>query len=386
MNNKSKISDINRLFDDLMPVRKEVHTIDPEITAILTSRYCMNEEFDSLLSRYSHLPKLPNFVVIDMENEDLDRYHNQMEQRNVCIVSYRDRDSIPQRDYCLFFKQDPKIWTKNGLMDMHVRVTKERLTHYSIDAHCIKFLHRRSRIEKFFTKNINKIMFIYDALADGESRNVYLRAIKMIETGDPGYMPVAAYPQYFHPEVKAQEGDVIYEGGVFDGMTTLKFRNAIGATGMIYGFEPVRASAVKARAAVSAFSNVVIDNLGLWSQDHTFYIENKGGGSRMAKNPLKDAEKCHAVSIDKYIGDKQEKCDMIKLDVEGAEVEVLNGAYSTIAKYVPKLQLSLYHKPQHYIDIPYWVIKKNLGYSLFVGHHRPWIYETMLYGIKRGAR
>jgi FkbM family methyltransferase len=61
---------------------------------------------------------------------------------------------------------------------------------------------------------------------------------------------------------------------------------------------------------------------------------------------------------------KPERLDMIKMDIEGAEIEALQGAVGIIEKYSPRFTIASYHKKNNQ-KTSYWV--KNFlterGYS-----------------------
>jgi len=76
------------------------------------------------------------------------------------------------------------------------------------------------------------------------------------------------------------------------------------------------------------------------------------------------------------------KATIIKMDVEGAELEALKGAYNTIKNYKPRLAICVYHKPSDIIDIPGFILQINDGYKLYLRHHRADIADdTVLYAI-----
>lgn len=75
---------------------------------------------------------------------------------------------------------------------------------------------------------------------------------------------------------------------------------------------------------------------------------------------------------------------LVKLDVEGAELQALEGARATIDRWRPSLAVSIYHRLEDLVDLPLWVARLGLGYELRLGHHTPWLAETVLYA--RAAR
>ena len=78
---------------------------------------------------------------------------------------------------------------------------------------------------------------------------------------------------------------------------------------------------------------------------------NAGGGSGNSWN-AKGADVSQVTTIDAYARENNlPSVDFIKLDVEGAELDVLQGATSTIARFKPILAISAYHK----VD-DFWVL------------------------------
>lgn len=72
---------------------------------------------------------------------------------------------------------------------------------------------------------------------------------------------------------------------------------------------------------------------------------------------------------------------MIKMDVEGAELESLKGARETILRNRPKLAICIYHKPEDMTEIPLYIKSLVPEYKFFVRHHSNYFAETVLYAI-----
>ena len=73
---------------------------------------------------------------------------------------------------------------------------------------------------------------------------------------------------------------------------------------------------------------------------------------------------------------------LLKMDVEGAEREALWGASRSIARYAPKLMISLYHRNEDIFELPLLVKRIKPRYRLFI-RHLPYIpaWETNLYAV-----
>lgn len=57
-----------------------------------------------------------------------------------------------------------------------------------------------------------------------------------------------------------------------------------------------------------------------------------------------------AIGLDSYFEERQivlKKSDLIKVDAEGADLSILEGAQKTIAKYHPQIAITTYHKDHH---------------------------------------
>ncbi len=61
------------------------------------------------------------------------------------------------------------------------------------------------------------------------------------------------------------------------------------------------------------------------------------------------------------------KVDYIKMDIEGAEREALQGAQQTLRKYKPRLMLDAYHRPDDPAALPALIRQASKEYVAYCG-------------------
>lgn len=119
----------------------------------------------------------------------------------------------------------------------------------------------------------------------------------------------------------------------------------------IYAFEPaVRQRILLSRnAKLNRANRIQIAPFGLWSHSDTLAFRTVGAESSFAdvsrfRGVLDFPEKVAVISLDQWIGDnKIQRVDLIKMDAEGAEIEILKGATTTLQRFHPRLLIQAYH-------------------------------------------
>lgn len=226
--------------------------------------------------------------------------------------------------------------------------------------------------------NIERVL---SSLADGESRRVYAGILKLRFYGAP-LAGLSPYPIYAHPQVRAEAGDVIVDGGAATGDTIPLFLEQSGSCGAIHCFEPTPETFERLRERVSEarYANVHAVNAALWDRDgHVSFFEAfaMSLGNRVSGGGTLRVE---AVSLDSFVAKSGiTRLDLVKLDIEGSELAALEGARETIRRFRPKLQICLYHQFQDLWELPLFIKELVPEYQLFVGHHAPHHLDTVLY-------
>jgi len=72
----------------------------------------------------------------------------------------------------------------------------------------------------------------------------------------------------------------------------------------------------------------------------------------------------------------------VSMDVEGAELSVLQGARDIIGKNVPDLAVCVYHAPNQLWEIPMYLRKLHPGYRFFLRNYTSFVSETVLYATR----
>ena len=70
---------------------------------------------------------------------------------------------------------------------------------------------------------------------------------------------------------------------------------------------------------------------------------------------------------------------LIKMDIEGAELDALKGARRSIIEGRPVMTISAYHRATDLIDLPDFVLGLDRGYRIGLRHHTEERWDTCLY-------
>jgi len=110
-----------------------------------------------------------------------------------------------------------------------------------------------------------------------------------------------------------------------------------------------------------------------------FIDETEPSSSLVSQDGTMIVEMC---ALDDLLYDKAPT--LIKMDIEGSEMNALLGAQKTIRDHRPVLSISIYHRPEDLIDIPLWIKSQASDYRLFVRKYYSTIcmlHELVLYAI-----
>jgi FkbM family methyltransferase len=177
-------------------------------------------------------------------------------------------------------------------------------------------------------------------------------------------------------------GDVVLDVGANIGAHTLFFAQAAGFQGQVFAFEPQRIvfQTLCANMALNSIANTYCYNVALG--DHpgsvkvpaaNYFMDNNFGGISLDLNPDAVGETVDMITLDSL---PLSACRLIKIDVEGMEKAVLEGARATIERHKPILYVEN-DRPEKAKELTQLI--GSLGYEMYVDYP-PYYSQNNYYG------
>lgn len=254
-----------------------------------------------------------------------------------------------------------------------------------------------------------KLQQDYELFFDQKSRDLFLQRLALLAggidyrsfqtflrtfadlTSDPDQEPFL-HPHYdenhfyFHSVFfPLKNREVFANVGALVGDCAVEFIQACQAKGLEYeeiiNFEPDHNNFLLLSENMKPFPRIRCLPYGLWSQRSRlrFSNPNQSGSGTPGKLDKDGSLEVDVVSLDALLPDSG--ITLIKMDVEGAEMEALRGAVDTIRRNRPKLAISIYHKRDDILEIPLFIHQLDLGYKFYLRHHSTTFDELVLYAV-----
>ena len=177
------------------------------------------------------------------------------------------------------------------------------------------------------------------------------------------------------------KGDVIFDCGAHVGNCAIIFSRLVGKTGLVISLEPFEEafSLLNERLRRLKLDNVIALKKGVWNQPDQLPVTVLSDTLYSRIDPEKISEfsasdsTIKVTTIDRVVEElKLTRLDMIKMDIEGAEIEALQGAAHTLETLKPCLAVASYHKRNNektFQAVESYLIQKNFAVKTFFPPH-----------------
>jgi FkbM family methyltransferase len=235
--------------------------------------------------------------------------------------------------------------------------------------------HARKDIEL----NFDKYQYLHQLMFDEESKRVFLNLLNFRKNHCLSYLSsytVDFQGQYFEEFLDLGIGEVFVDVGGFDGETSLEFIRRCPDYTSIFIFEPSENNLAKAKYKLEGKRNIHFIAKGLSNKSSMLKFDSfAGSASSLTKNGRE------IILVDTLDNLVTEKVTFIKMDIEGAEGDAIEGMRNHILNDHPKLAISVYHKPDDLRSIPFQVLDIRNDYNLFIRHYTEGTDETVMFFI-----
>jgi FkbM family methyltransferase len=277
--------------------------------------------------------------------------------------------------------------------------------------------------EEFFARtleSLDRLIELRKHLGDSWSRLSWLCILLYRMTLNPFYLSACAVGHHYEKFsfdsysmnrrfFSFSENEVYVDGGAFTGDTVAQFVRAVdGRFRHIHSFEPSSDNNRAIRSMLSTLQNdylwplnprITLHARGLWDCDTTLLLNPSQVLELDGRGAVVNPASAHLVEAGMvgHIYDKEEEAkgaiqvpvttidaatnqeaSFIKLEIEGSELQALNGARETIARNRPKMAISIYHKPEDLETLLGFVLETGHNYQLAFRQHNPFVPDAMV--------
>ena len=255
--------------------------------------------------------------------------------------------------------------------------------HFALELGERYWLMGRSFYKKYKSQ-IDETESLWD---DEVSRDIYAKTLEFRVTANYSLLPKPDLTHcYFPNDIPPWIQPIrLIDCGAYDGNTVDDFiKNGYSLSAVIV-FEPDLINYPKIvkyfQKQLQIISEVSLWPCGVYSRSAQLsFAEGRGAASGISKNGNTIIQ---CVALDDALPNFRPT--LIKMDIEGAELDALQGTERIITKYHPGLAVSVYHTPTHLWEIPLWISqfakKHGIHYTFHLRAHAYNSFDTVFYAI-----
>lgn len=231
----------------------------------------------------------------------------------------------------------------------------------------------------------NTILEAYDLLSDEKSKEVYVEVLtKRLapQLSKKDWKEFSSNTNYFNQDVFRVDGhECFVDCGAYTGDSLSALLEAVETVDAAYCFEIAKENYNRLLQYTETLNhhNIHCYNVGVWSEKTvlSYGNESSSGGVSFSIFKKSNMEEVIADKLDVILENK--RVTLIKMDIEGAEMDALLGAKKIIREQTPKLAICLYHRIDDFWKIPMFIKKIAPDYHIGVRQQSNSFFDTVLY-------
>lgn len=240
----------------------------------------------------------------------------------------------------------------------------------------------------YYCHHQDEVLAVIDRLDNDHSRDIYISMLLNRMRGEFNSDELISHRDYFptYPFTKYSSDEVYVDLGAFKGDTLENYMFIkYGILNKYYAFEPVEenynALNIRKERLVREWAvkpeQIICEQKGVGKTAGTIELswENSVGAGTSLDG--QHSQQIPVVTLDEYFS--TEKISVIKADIEGMEMDMLEGAKQVIRRDRPLLAICIYHKLSDLINIPDFVYNLEMGYHIDIRCHSEYFAETVMY-------
>jgi FkbM family methyltransferase len=246
------------------------------------------------------------------------------------------------------------------------------LPHYALD------LPHKATLQ---AENIRRAFSLW---ADDASRYEYLAQVRWrILLDFDGLPSPVTHEIYFPTDIAVRRMDETFvDCGAFDGDTIKSFlRMHETSFERIFAFEPDASNFRKLRDYISTLAaavkaRVILYPMGVGARGERVLFNAAGNESSSVGSGTSYID---SIALDEALAGAHPT--FIKMDIEGSEPEALEGSRGLIARNLPMLTISVYHRQDHLWSIPLAIRALSNHYRFFLRPHNLEVWDLVCYAV-----
>jgi FkbM family methyltransferase len=223
--------------------------------------------------------------------------------------------------------------------------------------------------KEFYNQHYDEIIQAYESLADDESRAVFSSVINYKLTGKMKYLlSVYSTRDEIYSLMPRNNIETVVDAGAYNGDTAREAKEYFPNLKRIFAIEPDKRNFKKLVKYSEAESDldIIPINSAAWSDNGIGSFSESGNRNSTAVATASFEHRNDEISFIKIDSITDSRIDYIKYDVEGAELQAIEGSSLAISRHYPCLLISLYHRSRDIFELVNFIKNNYSQYTLFL--------------------